>query len=183
MLGIKGDNIVKNLIILDDDTLWLKRLSSSFERRGYTVHPCQSLKEAREALERKPFHYAVFDLKLEDGISLQILERAQQSYPRIKIVILTGYGNFATAVSAIKHGAINYLAKPVDTDDIEASFLEKEEQAIEPEQELLSANRVKWEYIQRILVDCHQNISETARRLKMHRRTLQRILAKHAPRE
>lgn len=173
--------MTKHMLVLDDDTLWLNRLSSSFERRGYTVCACKSVNDAKEALSAHIFQYAVFDLKLEDGTSLQILEVARLSSPGIKMVILTGYGNFATAVTAIKQGAVNYLAKPADIDEIEASLHGVLPDAFDPSDELLSANRVRWEYIQRVLDACGHNISEAARRLKMHRRTLQRMLSKHAP--
>lgn len=173
---------MNTMLLLDDDMPWLARAAHAFEKRGYRVIPCASIKEAKSALALNTFTHGVFDLKLEDGSSLQILEYAREKSPAMKLVILTGYGNFATAVAAIKHGAVNYLAKPADIDEIEAALCEQSPQVIEPSEEPLSANRVKWEYIQRILTDCKQNISEAARRLKMHRRTLQRILAKHAPR-
>ncbi|MBX9977716.1 MAG: response regulator [Alphaproteobacteria bacterium] len=173
---------MKNLLILDDDKPWLTRLSTVFEKRGYTVTPCSSLQEAIDALSKGVFDYAVFDLRLENGTSLQIIDYARKTSPHIKLVILTGYGNFATAVAAIKQGAVNYLAKPADIDEIEAALLGQAPNPVMPQENLLSANRVKWEYIQRVLTASNQNISEAARRLKMHRRTLQRILAKHAPR-
>lgn len=173
---------MKNLLILDDDKPWLTRLTTAFERRGYTVTPSCSLEETYAALSKKAFDYALFDLKLDDGTSLEIIDHARESSPGIKLVILTGYGNFATAVAAIKQGAVNYLAKPADIDEIEAALLGQTAVHAIPQESLLSANRVKWEYIQRVLTASNQNISEAARRLKMHRRTLQRILAKHAPR-
>ena len=173
---------MKTMLLLDDDLPWLTRATHAFEKRGYLVTPCQSLKEAKSALGLNTFTHGVFDLKLEDGSSLQILELAKQKNAEMKLVILTGYGNFATAVTAIKQGAANYLAKPADIDEIEDALDENVPEYREPSEELLSANRVKWEYIQRILNDCKQNISEASRRLKMHRRTLQRILSKHAPR-
>lgn len=173
---------MKRLLLLDDDLPWLKRFATSFEKRGYSVTSCSSLKEAKVALDFHRFDYAVFDLKLEDGLSLQLIEHAQKMSPLIHIVVLTGYGNFATAVDAIKLGAVNYLAKPSDIDEIEACLLLKKKEDYATAPQLLSPNRVKWEYIQRVLSASNQNISEAARRLKMHRRTLQRILAKHAPR-
>lgn len=174
---------MKTMILLDDDTPWRVRATSAFEKRGYTVTACASLKEAHAAMSQSPYDYGVFDLKLEDGSSLQILDEVKEKSPAIKLVILTGYGNFATAVTAIKQGAANYLAKPADIDEIEAALHNETVEDLEPTEELMSANRVKWEYIQRTLLACEHNISEAARKLKMHRRTLQRILAKHAPRE
>jgi len=170
------------LMILDDDLPWNARLKNAFERRGYHVTSCHSVREAKEAFSTTSFDYAVLDLKLEDGNSLSLIDLAREKSKDIKLVVLTGYGNFTTAVEAIKHGAVNYLAKPSDIDEIEAALKEKAPVIVSPEEELLSANRVKWEYIQRVLGACQQNISEAARKLKMHRRTLQRILSKHAPR-
>lgn len=174
---------MKTMLLLDDDTPWRVRAANAFEKRGYTVTPCASLQEAQTAILKNAYDYAVFDLKLEDGSSLQILDEVRKKSPNIKLVILTGYGNFATAVSAIKNGAANYLAKPADIDEIEAALEGNITTPPPPTETLMSANRVKWEYIQRTLAACNHNISEAARKLKMHRRTLQRILAKHAPRD
>jgi two-component system response regulator RegA len=171
-----------HLMILDDDRIWNTRLRNAFEKRGYHVTSCHSVKEAGEVFLSQKFDCAVLDLKLEDGNSLSLIDLAKEKSKNIKLVVLTGYGNFTTAVEAIKHGAVNYLAKPADIDEIEAALKGDAPVIVAPEQELLSANRVKWEYIQRVLGACQHNISEAARKLKMHRRTLQRILSKHAPR-
>jgi two-component system response regulator RegA len=120
-------------------------------------------------------------MRLEDGSGLKVVEAVREARPDAKIIMLTGYGNIATAVQAVKAGAVDYLSKPADADDVVRALLAKGDAPAPPENPM-SADRVRWEHIQRVYELCNHNVSETARRLNMHRRTLQRILAKRAPR-
>jgi two-component system response regulator RegA len=126
--------------------------------------------------------YAVIDLRLEDGSGIDLVARIRELHPSVRIVVLTGYGNIATAVTAVKLGAVDYLAKPADADEIYAALTTMPGEKTPPPENPMSADRVRWEHIQRVFEQCNRNVSETARRLNMHRRTLQRILAKRAPR-
>jgi two-component system response regulator RegA len=132
------------------------------------------------ALTRPPA-FAVVDLRLEDGNGLDVVEALRDKRPDCRIVVLTGYGAIATAVAAVKIGAIDYLSKPADANDIMSALLAKSESLPAPPDNPMSADRVRWEHIQRVYELCDRNVSETARRLTMHRRTLQRILAKRSP--
>jgi len=170
----------KTLLIVDDNKVFRDRLGRAMESRGYTVSTAGSVAETEQMLETLSPQYAVVDLRLDDGNGLDLVARIRKTRPEARIVVLTGYGNIATAVTAIKAGAIDYLPKPADADDVEAALLAQGKKAVPPE-EPMSANRVRWEHIQRVYELCDRNVSETARRLKMHRRTLQRILAKHSP--
>ncbi|MGB2436793.1 MAG: response regulator, partial [Candidatus Puniceispirillales bacterium] len=140
------------------------------------------LNDARECIKTEQFSHAILDLKLEQGSGLDIVQILKDHQPDCRVVMLTGFGNIATAVSAVKAGAIDYLPKPADPDAIVAALLQKGESMPPPPEDPMSADRVRWEHIQRVYEQCGRNVSETARRLKLHRRTLQRILAKHAPR-
>jgi two-component system response regulator RegA len=172
----------KTLIIVDDDAPFRNRLARAMEARGYKVTSAESVASARTlARETKPA-FAVVDLRLADGDGLSVVSALREVRPDCRIVMLTGYGNIATAVAAVKRGAIDYLAKPADADDVEAALLAPPGQAPEPPEHPMSADRVRWEHIQRVYELCNHNVSETARRLNMHRRTLQRILAKRSPR-
>ncbi|MEC9481212.1 MAG: ActR/PrrA/RegA family redox response regulator transcription factor [Pseudomonadota bacterium] len=171
----------KKLLIVDDDQVWLNQLSRAMTRRGLLVFEAQSVEEALNILVKEKFDYGVIDLRLDDGDGLEIISELRKLNPKSKSIILTGFGNIANAVSAIKLGAVDYLAKPANIEDIISSlFVEKDEKVPPPEQPM-SANRIRWEHIQRVYELCDKNVSETARRLKMHRRTLQRILSKRAP--
>ena len=174
----------KSLLVVDDDTPFRQRLSRALESRGWTVHAAGSLSEGLElAHNTKPTH-AILDLRLQDGSGLDIVSALREARSDCRIVMLTAYGNIATAVAAVKAGAVDYLAKPVDADAIEATLLADDPDALPPPPvDPMPADRVRWEHIQRVYEQCDRNVSETARRLKMHRRTLQRIMAKHAPRE
>ncbi len=153
------------------------------ERRGYDVQTAQSVAEGIAAARAAPPAYAVLDLRLDDGSGLDVVTALRNARPDSRIVMLTGYGNIATAVAAVKAGALDYLAKPADADQVEAALLAREQALPPPPENPMSADRVRWEHIQRVFEQCDRNVSETARRLNMHRRTLQRILSKHAPRE
>jgi two-component system response regulator RegA len=173
----------KTLLVLDDDAPLRTRLGRALESRGFEVILCGSVAEAVAAVKEKAPAFAVLDLRLEDGNGLQVVEIIQQVRPDARVVMLTGYGNIATAVAAVKAGAVDYLPKPADADDVARALLAaKEGVATPPPENPMSADRVRWEHIQRVYELCGHNISETARRLNMHRRTLQRILAKRAPR-
>lgn len=169
------------LLIVDDDAVFRAQLARAMENRGFSVVAAESLAEARSLVKAAAPAYAVIDMRLEDGNGLDLVEPLRAARSDMKIVILTGFGNIASAVAAIKVGAVDYLAKPADADDIAKALLTREQQPPPPENPM-SADRVRWEHIQRVYELCDRNVSETARRLKMHRRTLQRILAKRSPR-
>ncbi len=170
------------LLIVDDDRPFSSRLSRAMEGRGYDVRVAESVAEGITAIDAQAPRFAVIDMRLGDGSGLDVIARLKERRPDARGVILTGYGNIATAVTAVKLGAFDYLAKPADADEIHAALMaEPGERAIPPENPM-SADRVRWEHIQRVYELCARNVSETARRLNMHRRTLQRILAKRAPR-
>jgi len=171
-----------SLMILDDDGPFRTRLGRALEQRGFTVDTVETVSEARSKVKSNPPAFAVLDMRLEDGNGLEIIDLLHDSRPESKMVMLTGYGNLATAVSAVKRGAVDYLAKPADADDVCKALLAERDAAPEPPENPMSADRVRWEHIQRVYELCGKNVSETARRLNMHRRTLQRILAKRAPR-
>ena len=170
------------LLIVDDDEPFRTRLGRALEKRGFQPHLAAGAREAREILNSVSPAYAVVDLRLEDGDGLQIVDYIHTQREDCRVIMLTGYGNIATAVAAVKAGAIDYLSKPADADDIEKALLAKPGERPDPPENPMSADRVRWEHIQRIYELCNHNVSETARRLGMHRRTLQRILAKRAPR-
>jgi two-component system response regulator RegA len=171
----------KTLLVLDDDNALRTRLGRALESRGFEVTLAASLAEAFEALKTSIPAFAVLDMRLEDGNGLKVVEAIRDRREDARIVMLTGYGAIATAVAAVKAGAVDYLQKPADADDVVKALLMTGE-APEPPDNPMSADRVRWEHIQRVYELCDHNVSETARRLGMHRRTLQRILAKRAPR-
>jgi two-component system, response regulator RegA len=169
------------LLLVDDDAPFRQRLQVMLTRKGFTVTAVGSIAEARvEAAKLRPGH-AVVDIRLEDGNGLDLVAELRALSPNVRIVMLTGYGNLATAVAAVKAGAVDYLAKPADPEDIVRALSAEIGERPEPPPEPMSADRVRWEHIQRVYELCDRNVSETARRLKMHRRTLQRILAKRSP--
>ena len=172
----------KSLLIVDDDATYRQRLALAMEKRGFQVTQAESMESGIAAARAGRPRYAVLDLRLLDGSGLDIVPAIREARPDCRIVILTGYGNIATAVAAIKTGAVDYLPKPADADQVEAALLEHQEALPPPPALPMTADRVRWEHIQRVFEQCDRNVSETARRLRMHRRTLQRILAKYAPR-
>ena len=176
------DYVGQNLLIVDDDQPWLVRLSRAMESRGYAVHVAGSVKEGISLGKSLKPAYAVVDMRLDDGNGLDVVESLRAENADARIIMLTGYGNIATAVEAVKRGAVDYLAKPADADEIHAALTADVEGRAAPPENPMSADRVRWEHIQRVFELCDRNVSETARRLNMHRRTLQRILAKRAPR-
>jgi len=171
-----------SLLIVDDDGPFLNRLGRAMEQRGFDVRMAQSVADGINEIVSQPPAFAVVDMRLEDGNGLDVLTELQKRRPDAKAVILTGYGNIATAVTAVKLGAIDYLAKPADADDVTKALLSNPEDKATPPDNPMSPDRVRWEHIQRVYELCDRNVSETARKLNMHRRTLQRILAKRAPR-
>jgi len=170
-----------SLLIVDDDNPFRERLSRAMEKKGFQVSQAESVKVGKEAVKLKKPAFAVVDLRLNDGNGLEVVKEIQLKNPESRIVMLTGYGNIPTAVAAIKEGAIDYLAKPADADDVEKALLADPSKRAAPPENPMSADRVKWEHIHRVFELCNRNVSETARRLKMHRRTLQRILSKRSP--
>ena len=175
-------NLDKTLLILDDDDVFRNRLITAMIRKGYEAYGAATVQEAKSLLSKKFPKYAVVDLRLDDGNGLEIVSLLSKQRSDSKIVMLTGYGNIPTAVAAVKEGACDYLAKPADADDIDAALKAPYSSSPEPPKNPMSADRVKWEHILRVYELCNRNVSETARRLKMHRRTLQRILQKKSPR-
>ncbi|MCC4296744.1 MAG: ActR/PrrA/RegA family redox response regulator transcription factor [Aurantimonas coralicida] len=172
----------RSLLLVDDDRPFLQRMSRALEQRGFDVVTAESVEEGLAALKRSAPACAVVDMRLADGNGLDVIEALQRAREDARVVVLTGYGNIATAVTAVKLGAIDYLAKPADADEVIAALSRKAGDRAAPPENPMSADRVRWEHIQRVYELCDRNVSETARRLSMHRRTLQRILAKRAPR-
>lgn len=171
----------RSLLIVDDDGPFLRRLARAMETRGFAVDTAETVSEGIARSKAAPPKYAVVDLRLADGNGLEVIEAIRQNRDDTQIVVLTGYGNIATAVTAVKLGALDYLAKPADADDVFNALTQRKGEKTEVPENPMSADRVRWEHIQRVYEMCERNVSETARRLNMHRRTLQRILAKRAP--
>ncbi len=171
----------KSLLIVDDDNPFRERLSRAMEKKGFQVTQAESVKKGIASLSTIKPAFAVVDLRLNDGNGLEVVKEIQKLNTNSRIIMLTGYGNISTAVAAIKHGAIDYLAKPADAEDVEKALLADPETKAQPPENPMTADRVKWEHIHRVFELCNRNVSETARRLKMHRRTLQRILSKRSP--
>ena len=172
----------RSLLIVDDDKSFVQRLARAMESRGFEVMTAEAVAEGLQHVAKSAPAFAVVDMRLSDGSGLDVISALKERRPDARAIVLTGYGNIATAVNAIKLGAIDYLAKPADADDVVAALLAIDGKKAEPPEHPMSADRVRWEHIQRIYELCGRNVSETARRLNMHRRTLQRILAKRAPR-
>ena len=171
----------KSLLLVDDDNPFRERLARAMEKKGFQVSQAESVKKGIDIVSNQKFAFAVVDLRLGDGNGLEVIKMLQKSNQKSRIIMLTGYGNIPTAVAAIKQGAIDYLAKPADADDVERALLADPNKNASPPENPMSADRVKWEHIHRVFELCNRNVSETARRLKMHRRTLQRILSKRSP--
>jgi two-component system response regulator RegA len=172
----------RTLLIVEDDVAFLKRLARAMETRGFSVETAETVAEGLARAKARPPKFAVVDLRLADGTGLDVIEAIRSRRDDSHMVVLTGYGNIATAVTAVKLGAVDYLAKPADADEVFSALTRRDGDRVEPPENPMSADRVRWEHIQRVYEMCDRNVSETARRLNMHRRTLQRILAKRAPR-
>ena len=175
-----GDD--RSVLIVDDDRSFLQRLARAMEARGFEVATAETVADGLARVETSAPAYAVVDMRLGDGTGLDVISALKKHRPGARAIVLTGYGNIATAVTAVKLGAVDYLAKPADADDVVAALLANADHKPTPPENPMSADRVRWEHIQRVYELCGRNVSETARQLNMHRRTLQRILAKRAPR-
>ncbi|MAN00506.1 MAG: two-component system response regulator [Rhodobacteraceae bacterium] len=178
---IEEIGVDKTLLLVDDDEPFLRRLTKAMEKRGFRVESAGSVAAGRAIATARPPAYAVVDLRLTDGNGLDVVEVLNDKRPDCRVVVLTGYGAIATAVAAVKIGATDYLSKPADASDITNALLASGDDLPPPPENPMSADRVRWEHIQRVYELCDRNVSETARRLNMHRRTLQRILAKRSP--
>ena len=172
----------RSCLVMDDDGPFVQRMARALAQRGFVVSAVSTVSEGKDIARLNPPAYAVLDLRLEDGSGLDVVEILHKHRPDARAVILTGYGAIATAVAAVKAGAVDYLSKPTDVDDIIRALTASPDEKPAPPENPMSADRVRWEHIQRVYELCNHNVSETARRLNMHRRTLQRILAKRAPR-
>ncbi|OAI31068.1 two-component system response regulator [Methylosinus sp. R-45379] len=172
----------RSLLIVEDDKPFLSRLTRAMEARGFLVTAVESVADGLAAVEAAPPAFAIIDMRLGDGNGLDVISSLKVKRPDARGIILTGYGNIATAVTAVKLGAFDYLAKPADADEIYHALMATKIDKPDAVDNPMSADRVRWEHIQRVYESCDRNVSETARRLNMHRRTLQRILAKRAPR-
>ena len=172
----------KSLLIVDDDNLFRDRLARAMEKKGFQVIQAESVKKGISQAKNTSPAFAVVDLRLGDGSGLEVIKEIRKFKKDSRVVMLTGYGNIPTAVAAVKAGAIDYIPKPADADDVENALLASPESKAIPPEDPMSADRIKWEHIHRVFELCNRNVSETARRLKMHRRTLQRILSKRSPR-
>ena len=171
----------KSLLIVDDDGPLRDRLARAMEKKGFKVTQAENVQKGIFEVKNTPPAFAVVDLRLGDGSGLQVVKEIQKLKKDSRVVMLTGYGNIPTAVAAVKAGAIDYIPKPADADDVESALLASPGSKAIPPENPMSADRVKWEHIHRVFELCNRNVSETARRLKMHRRTLQRILSKRSP--
>src|SRR5246500_5917100 len=171
----------RSLLIVEDDKSFLQRLARAMEGRGFTVTTAETVADGLTQVEKAAPAFAVVDMRLGDGSGLDVISALKQRRPDARGIVLTGYGNIATAVTAVKLGAVDYMSKPADADDVVTALLAVDGRNVDPPENPMSADRVRWEHIQRIYELCGRNVSETARRLNMHRRTLQRILAKRAP--
>ena len=171
----------KSLLIVDDDNPFRERLARAMEKKGFVVFQAEGVKKGIDTVKAKKPAFAVVDLRLNDGNGIEVVKEIQNCNLNSRVIMLTGYGNIPTAVAAIKQGANDYLSKPADADDVERALLADPYKKAEPPVNPMSADRVKWEHIHRVFELCNRNVSETARRLQMHRRTLQRILSKRSP--
>ena len=176
-----SQDIEPTLLIVDDDKPFLQRIGRAMESRGFTVALAETVADGLAHIRKQPPDYAVVDMRLGDGNGLDVIAVLKEVHPDTRAVVLTGYGNIATAVTAVKMGAVDYLSKPADADDVYQALMAPPDTQAQPPENPMSADRVRWEHIQRVFELCDRNVSETARRLNMHRRTLQRILAKRAP--
>lgn len=171
----------RSILVVDDDDVLRMRLEKAFSRRGLMVHVASDFETGVEQARKLMPNLAVLDLKMPGKSGLDLLKEIKSVSPETKIVILTGYGSITNAVEAVKLGAVNYVTKPADADDVLHAFNAEIGQEVEPEFPPPSLASAQWEHIQRVLADCGGNISEAARRLDIPRRTLQRKLKKNAP--
>lgn len=180
-----AESTAPSILIVDDDELFRTRLAAAFTRRGFEARSASGYREAIAAARTESPEFAVIDLRMEGPSGLELLRDLLEIDPATRVVMLTGYGSIATAVEAMRLGAANYVPKPADADEIIVAFERGDAPPLEPTSrdfEAPSLARTEWEHINRVLADCGGNISETARRLGIHRRSLQRKLQKHPPR-
>lgn len=167
------------MLVVDDDAVFGDVLSRALTRRGFAVEAVRGVQAALAAIAGNAPDFAVVDLKMPDGSGLTLVEELKRHNPQVRIVVLTGFASVATAVEAIKLGAVHYLPKPADADEIVAAFGRGQgDTTVEVNARPLSVERLEWEYIQKVLAENDGNVSATARALNMHRRTLQRKLGK-----
>jgi two-component system, response regulator RegA len=169
------------LLLVEDDDILRGRLARAFDARGLEVREAATVGEAAALAEREPPELVVLDLRMPDGSGLDLIPVLKAADPATRIVVLTGYGSIATAIEALHRGAVHYVTKPAHADEILAAFSRGAEASIGPPIQPMSLDRVEWEHISRVLVDCRGNISEAARLLGLHRRSLQRKLARYPP--
>lgn len=175
---------MKTLLLVDDEEIFRDRLARAFINRGYTVYTAADYDEGLRAVREHTPAMAVVDLKMPGKSGIELIRDALVLHPDMRVVVLTGYGSIATATEAVKLGALYYLPKPADVDDILAAFAREPDLEISIDQEDIKAPslaRAEWEHINRVLTDCGGNISAAAQRLGIHRRTLQRKLQKYPP--
>ena len=172
-----------NILLIDDEDFFRQRLACAFEKRGFEVAEAANYEQAITAIKKYQPDMAVVDLKMPGRSGLEVIKTGLKIIPELQFIVLTGYGSIATATEAIKLGALYYLPKPADVDDILAAFAKDAANGINPPEEFQSPSlaRVEWEHINRVLADCEGNISTAAKRLSLHRRTLQRKLHKYPP--
>jgi two-component system response regulator RegA len=181
----RSADLARSLLIVDDDDVFRARLANAFRHRGWEVAEAEDGETAARLAEQDAPEYAVVDLRLPDGSGLSVVRRLKEIDPGTSIVVLTGYGSIATALDAIRLGATHYLTKPADADDILAGFARGEgapDEIADASRDVPSLARVEWEHINRVLADSDGNVSEAARRLGLHRRSLQRKLSKYPSR-
>ena len=173
----------RSLLIVENDKCALTSLARTMEGCGFTVTTAESVADGLQQIERAGPAFAVIELTFADGHGLALISALKLRRPGTRAIVLTSHGDIATAVEAVKLGAVDYLIKPANAngDDVVAALLGADIAASEPPAKPMSADRVRWEHIQRIYELCGRNVSETSRQLNMHRRTLQRILARHSP--
>jgi two-component system response regulator RegA len=169
-----------DLLIVDDDIVFANRMSIALSERGFQVRKANTRHEALAAIEDSPPDFATIDLRLGDGSGLDVLAALHSVRPEARAIILSGYGNLPCTVAAIRFGAFDCLAKPADADDVAQALLAAPGSLPPPPANALSPTDASWLHIERVFKDCGGNVSETSRRLNMHRRTLQRILARRA---
>lgn len=177
------DFVDKSMLIVDDDKPFLQRLARAMAARGYDVRTAEGVEAAMADIAVTPPAFAIIDMRLDDGSGLDVIRRLSQKRPEARSVMLTGYGNIATAVAAVKNGAFDYLSKPADADQVHAVLMASPVSGkVDTPDSPMTADRVRWEHIMRVYEMCERNVSHAAEKLNMHRRTLQRILSKRAPR-
>jgi two-component system response regulator RegA len=177
------DYVDKSMLIVDDDKPFLQRLGRAMTTRGYDVRTVDTVGAAIADIASNPPAFAIIDMRLEDGSGLDVIRSLSDRRPEARSVMLTGYGNIATAVAAVKNGAFDYLSKPADADQVHAVLMASPLSGkVDAPDSPMSAERVRWEHIMRVYEMCDRNVSHAAEKLNMHRRTLQRILSKRAPR-